>query len=299
MLTILASFAQEESLSVSENCKWRIRSQFQKGELATLRFMYGYRITKKGVKIDEEQAVVVHGIFKDYINGIGCGTIARRLREQNVPTLRDGRWSAKRVANLLKNEKYAGNALLQKRYVKDHLTKTLVSNNDILPKYYAEGTHVAIVDLDTFERAQEVMADSRKRSATKNVTTNRYTFTGMIRCPHCGKNYKRKIVKGTVTWNCATYLDFGKSACFGKRIPEKILMALTAEVLEVPVVNAQVLRDFVVEMVVPEPNKIVYAFKDGGMIIKTWKDRSRSDSWTEEMRRDAARRATEQRRGGK
>lgn len=125
---------------------------------------------------------------------------------------------------------------------------------------------MAIVDLNTFERAQEFMADSQKRSATKNVTANRYTFTGMIRCPYCGKNYKRKVIQGTATWNCATYLDFGKSACFGKTIPENTLMALMAEVFGLPIVNAQVLRDFVDELVVPEPNKFVYAMTDGRQI---------------------------------
>lgn len=74
----------------------------------------------------------MRGIFTDYINIAGCGMIARQLRERNVPALRDGRWSAKRVINLLKNDKYVGSALLQKRYVKDHLTKALVSNNGIL-----------------------------------------------------------------------------------------------------------------------------------------------------------------------
>ncbi len=284
MLTILASFAQEESRSVSENCKWRIRSQFQSGELATLRFLYGYRISKYGIEIDEDQATVVRGIFADYIKGDGCGVIARRLRQQNVPTMFDGQWSAKYVADIIKNEKYTGNALLQKRYVKDHLTKALVSNHGVLPQYFAEGTHEAIIDIETFELAQQRMAVSRKKSATKTSTTNRYPFSSMIRCPRCGKNYKRKLARGQATWNCSTFLRYGKSACFGKRIPEDVLMALTAEVLGLAAFDEAIFKQNITEMVIPAPNKVTFVFTDGHTLDTEWQDRSRSDSWTEEMR---------------
>lgn len=298
MLTILASFAQEESLSVSENCKWRIRSQFQQGDLATLRFLYGYQITKKGIQVCEEQAAVVRSIFADYINGCGCGIIARKLQQQNVPTMRDGKWSAKYVADIIKNEKYVGNALLQKRYVKDHLTKALVFNRGELPKYFAEGTHEPIIDMDTFERAQVRMAASRKLSATKSVTTSRYAFSSMISCPTCGKHYKRKIERGIPNWNCSTFLSQGKSACFGKRIPEETMMKLTSDVLGLSAFDERIFRDLVVRMVVPAPNKIIYALKDGSFIEKEWKDRSRSESWSDEMRREAACHARKQRRVG-
>ena len=102
MLTILASFAQAESLSVSENCKWRIRKGFQEGELVNLRFMYGYRISRGLIEIDEEQAQIVRMIFDDYLGGMGCTQIAKKLRELNVKRIRDGIWTAERVGEILK-----------------------------------------------------------------------------------------------------------------------------------------------------------------------------------------------------
>ena len=105
MLTILASYAQEESRSVSENCKWRIRKRFEAGELVNWRFMYGYRITKGHVEIEPEEAVIVRWIFQSYLDGLGVTQIARVLREGNVPCLNGGMWTANRVTHLLKNEK--------------------------------------------------------------------------------------------------------------------------------------------------------------------------------------------------
>lgn len=83
-------------------------------------------------------------IIKDYISGMVCTLIAKKLREMGDQRLRGGVWNSERVADIIKKEKYTGNALLQKKYVKDHLTKTLVWNRGILPKYYAENTHPPI-----------------------------------------------------------------------------------------------------------------------------------------------------------
>ncbi len=112
---------------------------------------------KEKIEIEESEAEIVRMIFKDYIDGMGYRKISKKLREMGAEKLRGGKWSPERVADILKNEKYIGNALLQKKYVKDHLTKTLVFNKGNLPKYYAEGTHPSIVDLETFQRVQEIM----------------------------------------------------------------------------------------------------------------------------------------------
>jgi len=85
LLTILASYAQEESLSASENCKWRIRKRFENGEQVSLRFIFGYQIVKGKVEIDPEQGAVVRMIFEDYIGGLGGGKIAEKLMEMGVP----------------------------------------------------------------------------------------------------------------------------------------------------------------------------------------------------------------------
>jgi len=299
MLTILASYAQEESRSVSENCKWRIRHQFQDGELANLRFMYGYHITKGKIEIDPEEAAIVRMIFDDYLGGMGCGLISKKLRAMDIPTMRGGQWSPKRVVDILKNEKYAGNALLQKKFVKDHLTKSLVRNKGQLPKYYAMNTHEAIIDEATFTRAQEIMAASRAKNAAKTSTTGRYPFSGMIRCGKCGKSYKRKTCNGKVSWNCSTYLQFGRNACLTKQIPEDTIISMTTRVLGLAEFDETTFRTRIAEMIVYEPNKVVYVSRDGHTIEAAWQDRSRSESWTDAKKQQARERTLRQRRCGK
>jgi hypothetical protein len=129
-----------------------------------------------------------------------------------APAFQDGIWSAPRIAAIIKNEKYAGNALLQKQYVKDHITKKLIVNKGALPKYYVENTHQPIIDMETFTKAQKIMDENRKHYAGKKED-GLYPFTGKIVCGKCGKNFKRKTTHGRISWNCSTFLQFGKKEC--------------------------------------------------------------------------------------
>lgn len=115
MMTILASYAQEESLSASENQKWRVRKAFENGELINLRFLFGYSITADGVQINEEKAAVVREIFSRFNSGESMSSISRDLNARGYRGALGGRWCAERMRNTLSNEKYLGNALLQKR----------------------------------------------------------------------------------------------------------------------------------------------------------------------------------------
>ncbi|WP_040197165.1 recombinase family protein [Candidatus Soleaferrea massiliensis] len=287
MLTILASYAQEESRSVSENCKWRIRKRFKNGELVSLRFIFGYRIVKGDVKVYEKEAAIVRMIFDDYIGGMGGSKIAQKLRAMDIPALRGGTWDSERVVAIVKNEKYAGNALLQKKYVTDHLTKKEVWNKGVLPMYFAEGTHPAIIDADTFEKAQAIMEQRRQRFRTKSDTPNRYPFSGKILCVNCGKNYKRKTANDNFYWNCSTYLQEGKATCPAKQIPEDTLYTVTAEVLGIQVFDAEIFAERVSEIQVPENNRLLFIFRDGRRVEKIWQDKSRRDSWDDAMRQAA------------
>ena len=288
MLTILASFAQAESLSVSENCKWRIRKGFQEGELVNLRFMYGYRISRGMIEIDEEQAEIVRMIFDDYLGGMGCTQIAKKLRELNVKRIRDGIWTAERVGEILKNEKYAGNSLAQKKYVSDHLTKKLITNWGQLPKYYAENTHPAIIDQETFDKAQVLLASKRKTSGKKEKAV--YAFTEKIVCDKCGKHYNRKPTHGYVYWNCRTFLHFGKSVCHTKQIPEVILMQVSAEVLGLDPFDEEIFHQQIKEIRVPDDFKLKFVFHNGDTVEKGWHNKSRKDSWDEKKRQEARKR---------
>ena len=287
ILTLLASVSQEESRSVSENCKWRIRNQFKNGELANLRFMYGYKVTKAGVEIDEERAEIVRMIFNDYNNGMGGYSIAKKLNETGVATYIGNTWSPKRVLDIIKNEKYTGNSLLQKSFIADHLSKVQIHNKGQLPMYFSEGTHTGIIDEHTFKKAQEIMGKRRDINMPYKAITNRYPFSGKIKCPLCGKNYRRKTTHGKISWNCSTFLQHGKKACHGKQIPESVLYQISSEVLEIPAFDEDKFASQIKEMIVPKDNTIRFVFHDGSKVEKIWRDRSRRESWTEEMRSKA------------
>ena len=291
MLSILASYAQEESLNVSENCKWRIRKQYEAGEPANWRFLYGYRIRKGHIRIELEEAIVVRWVFESYLSGMGVREIAKSLRERQVPSYRGGIWSPQRVAAMLKNEKYAGNAKLQKRYIADHLTKAEKTNHGELPMYFAEGTHQAIIPPDLFQRVQERLEHNRLRNGIVQKAPQFSTFTGMICCDQCGKKYRRKVSRAETAWNCSTYLVYGKKHCHTKQIPEDTLMATTTSVLGLTEFDEAVFKERIREIRVPAFNRLIFIFKDGTAVEQVWEDKSRSDIWTNEMKTQAASRA--------
>ena len=152
MLTLLASIAQEESRVASENMKWRIRVAFENGELANFRFLYGYEVIKGNVYVNPYQARIVRWMFQSFLEGESLSGIARKLNEKREPCTLGGKWSAAYIRRLLSNEKFIGDALLQKRYRNNHIEKRLMTNNGELPKYYVQGTHEGIIDPLTFEQ---------------------------------------------------------------------------------------------------------------------------------------------------
>lgn len=295
MLSILASYAQEESLSASENQKWRIRKGFEKGELINWRFMLGYNVTKAGITIDEDSAMIVREIFSRVIAGESFNSISRDLNDRGLTCALGGRWCAQRIRETVANEKYTGNAMLQKRYRNNHLEKKLCRNTGELPMFYAEETHPAIIDDETFASAQAVL--QKMREATKNrPRPQKSEFTSKIHCPYCGKAYKRNTSNGSVGWNCSTFLSQGKSYCHGKKIPEATLKAVCAEVLGTGDYNSMVFDTLIERIEVPEDNHLRFIFKDGRTVERTWADRSRRESWTDEMRAAARQKALERRR---
>jgi site-specific DNA recombinase len=286
MLTILASFAQEESRSVSENIKWRIRKGFKEGELVNFRFMYGYRVEKGKIEINEDEAKVIRMIFNDYINGLGCTKIAKKLRDMGIEKIRGGKWNSERVVEILKNEKYTGNALLQKKYVKDHLTKALVRNKGELSRYYAEETHPAIIDLETFQKAQEILNKRREKYSSKGEVSN-HIFQRKITCGICGKKYRRKRSKDKFIWHCSTYLKYGKDTCQSKQVPEEILITACEEVLETDGISQEEFENEIKEIQVMDKGIINFILNDGNIVKKEWNYKSRSESWSDEARQRA------------
>jgi DNA invertase Pin-like site-specific DNA recombinase len=297
MLSILAAFAQEESLSVSENCKWRIRDKFKEGIPVGFYQMYGYKLINGEMTINESQAAVIRIIFEDYVNGLGTEKIAAKLNSMKIPAYHGGEWCGTVVCKLLKNEKLIGDSLLQKRYSTDHLTKRRVKNHGQLEKYYSEETHPQIIDKELFAKAQEIRENRRKQSEGICPPTIPYPFTGKVECSICGKNYKRITVHHKAYWQCSTYQRLGKKVCAAKRIPEETLYKATAEVLGLEEFDLGSFET-ISKIVVKEQNLLLFEFKDGHTAAISWKDHSCRESWTPE-KREAARNKTLERNGKK
>ena len=250
--------------------------------------MYGYDIKKGVVTINEKQAAVVRWVFRKYTTGSGTAEIARIMRYNKVKSYFGGVWTPKRVQFLLKNEKYAGDMLLQKTYVADHLTKQIKLNHGELPKYFVEGSHPPIVSREVYQEAQLIMHINFLKNNISTAAPAHYVFTGKIVCDKCGKKYRRKISKYESAWLCATYLDLGKGQCHSKKIPEDILMAEAARAMRTDTFEPEIFEEMIEEIRVPEFNKLVFVFRDGHEVTSTWNDKSRRDSWTPEMKKKAA-----------
>ena len=287
LLSILASYAQEESYSASENRKWQIRKDFSIGKIGSITIL-GYRRNAEGVlEIEPNEAELVRMIFSDYISGMGQQRIANKINEMGIPTRQGNLWTNPRIREILTNEKYIGNLMLQKYYRNNHIEKKKTRNQGELQKYYVEEAHEPIIDLETFAKAQAILAQ-RHEQYTHDGATNRYPLSGLIICGLCGKNYQRKQLPQGIIWMCATFLRRGKKYCPGsKQIPESILYALICDVLKLDEFDASVFRDNIHHIVIPKPFEVQFFFHDGTSDIRHWKYPSRAESWTEEMKQAA------------
>ena len=278
MLSILASCAQEESRNVSENCKWRVRKMFADGR-PNGDNMIGYRLVDGVYQIVPDEAKTVKLIFELTLSGMGREAVCKRLNSMGLKTRRGYEWAQSTLYQLLRNEKYTGNMLLQKTYIKDHLSKKKVVNKGELQQYFITNSHEAIISQDTFDRVQNEIAKRAAHFRTNQPknTLNVYPFTSKIRCGLCGCNYRRKTIPSGVVWICTTYNRKGKAACPSKQIPENVLLDI---------------GDFS-QIHVTEPNAFIIVRPDGTEIEWYWQDRSRRESWTEDKREIARNRQLE------
>ena len=283
MLTILASYAQEESLSVSENMKWRIRRNFEEGKPWS-GLILGYRFEDGRFVVVPEEAEIVKRIFREYLDGLGATAIMKGLNEDGILTRLGKAWRIEGVLKILRNYNYTGNLILQKTYRENHLTKRKMKNNGEKPQYHAVGTHESIIDLATFEAVQEDLARRSQHYSGKKPSTVTYPFTRLIVCANCGKHYKRKTTATGIVWICSTYNTHGKKACASKAIPESVLYNLTADT---PLGDLTAIR-------AEKDNTLIFCFKNGSQTVKRWQDRSRRESWTEEMKEKARQQALAQ-----
>ncbi len=281
MLTFLASFAQEEARSVSENQKWRIRRCFAEGRPWNMN-MLGYRQENGKLIIVPEEAEIVRRIFGEYLEGNGPCKISKGLNADSIPAPRGGEWEPVTIRKLLKNEAYTGNLELQRYYKESHIAPFTIKNDGVLDKYVVKDSHEPIISKETFDVVQREIARRAEKHKDK-APPQKYPYSLKIVCGNCGKKYRRKINHGSPVWKCITYDYKGKEACPSKQIPEKALDDLFAGIN----------MNDVVTITACDNNTLIVSFKTGTEQQFIWKDRSRSESWTPEMRQQAGKRLKE------
>ena len=293
LLTVVSALAQEESKSVSDNQKWRNRNAEKEGNVICWRFQFGYKITKGKAEIDPVEGPIAREAFERVARGDSLNSVVRWLNSNGYYGALGGKWQTPRLRNMLSNEKYKGDALLQKTYVNNHLEKKKMPNRGELPQYYATETHPALIDPETFAAVQQRLAAIAEKNAGRPPRhTNE--CTGRIRCPNCGRNYRRITKNGSFGWLCPTYHMEGKAVCTSKNIPEETLRTVLAEAPGLDAWQPDVFRNQVDHIIATGPNTLEVHMKDSSVQTVEWKDRSRRESWTPEMkekaRQDALRR---------
>ena len=207
LITIMSSLAQEESRSISENVTWGQRKRFADGKVS---LPYGHFLGyQKGPdnlpEIVEEEAVIVRLIYRMFLYGKSPSAIASHLTDEGIPTP-GGKaiWRAKVIENILTNEKYKGDALLQKRYTVDFLTKKQKVNEGEVPQYYVANSHPAIIEPEIFDLVQYEL---KRRKKDGRWTSSTYPFSGKIICGECGGIYGSKVWHSNtpnraLVWQC-------------------------------------------------------------------------------------------------
>lgn len=231
MLTIMASLAQQESQSLSQNVKLGLQYRYQQGEITINhnRFL-GYTKDEDGhLIIEPTEAEVVKRIFKEYLEGSSLIQIARNLEADRILTGAGNKnWAGTTVKGILVNEKYMGDALLAKTHTVDFLTKKRVKNNGIVPQYYVENSHEPIIPKTLFLQVQEEITRRANLKNKKGTITysSKYALSGITYCGKCGEIYRRlhwnNRGKKSIVWRCYSRLDKTKD-CDARTILEENL----------------------------------------------------------------------------
>ena len=224
MLTIMASLAQQESQSLSQNVKLGIQYRYQQGEIQINhnRFLGYTKDENKRLVIDSDDAEVVKRIYREYLEGASLLQIGHGLEAEGILTAANKpKWRAETIKKILKNEKYIGDALLQKTYTVDFLTKKRVVNNGIMPQYYVENSHEAIIPRDLYMQAQEELSRRANlhngKDDKKRIYSSKFALSSIVFCGECGDIYRRvhwnNRGKKSIVWRCVNRLEKKGSDC--------------------------------------------------------------------------------------
>lgn len=209
LITIMSSLAQDESRNISENVIWGKRRKAEEGQvtLAYSSFLgYDKGDVPGNLVVNQEQAKLVKRIYRDFMKGMTPWTISQRLTKEGIPTpMGKSQWTYTGIMSILSNEKYKGDAIIQKTYTVDYLTKRMKKNNGEVPQFYIEENHEAIIPPDEWDRVQK---EIERRKGLKGKYSGNSLFAARLVCADCGEFFGSKVWNSTdpkyrrVIWQC-------------------------------------------------------------------------------------------------
>ena len=228
IITFMSAFAQSESESISANVRWGKRQAMKEGKTSVnFKKLYGYFLDSEGnPQVDSDKAEVIRSIFNRYLQGASLRMIRQELEAAGIPNPAGSeKWGIDQIRNILSNEKYCGDVLMQKTFIQDCISKKVVKNTGQLPMYLIQNNHPAIVSREVY---QAVQAEKARRSATASPSTktsstgrtcyaSKFALSERLVCGECGTLYRRctwkRNGKTRIVWRCVSRLDYGTKYC--------------------------------------------------------------------------------------
>lgn len=228
IITFMSAFAQSESESISANVRWGKRQAMKEGKTSVnFKKLYGYFLDSEGnPRVDSDQAEVIRGMYNRYLQGASLRMIRQELEATGIPNPAGReKWGIDQIRNILSNEKYCGDVLMQKTFIQDCISKKVVKNTGQLPMYLIQNNHTAIVSREVY---QAVQAEKARRSATASPSTktsstgrtcyaSKFALSERLVCGECGTLYRRctwkRNGKTRIVWRCVSRLDYGTKYC--------------------------------------------------------------------------------------
>ena len=248
IITLMSSLAQEESRSLSENITWGKRKRMAEGSVSIpYSRVLGFKKGDEGIEVDKEQAKIVKRIFKMFLQGYTPHTIAKILTEEKIesPGGMD-EWHSQTVRSMLSNEKYKGDALLQKEFTVDYLTKRMKKNEGELPQYYVKESHEAIIEPHVFDYVQELLPKRTAYEEDKSRYSGVGLFNSKLKCASCNANFGPRTwhpnsIHEHLVWECLN--RYKKRQCKTVHLYDEYLKYIVHDVAKKEVMERRILDD--------------------------------------------------------
>ena len=219
LLTLMAAFAESEIESHSQNVKWGKHRRFERGlvEVINISNLTGFHQSNGIVSIVESEADVVRRVYEEYLDGFNMYEIADHLNTDNVPRRKSGTvWTGTQIRNMLINEKYAGDCLLQKSFTIDPITHRHIQNRGELDQFFVEGCYPAIIDKENWLVVQEMI---KQYGHSRLTSSESHPFEGKMFCAVCGKAFNQTVTTAKDRTHVSLYRCLSRRDHSGVEVP--------------------------------------------------------------------------------